>query len=98
MKHASDLGNHRISTPGNNVSADILVGGDSRGTHRNRAPDRHRGPGEPTRPSHRRRHLAIDTWWRANNYLTVGQIYLMANPLLREPPTGEHIKPRLLGH
>ncbi|PZG14327.1 phosphoketolase family protein [Nonomuraea aridisoli] len=41
---------------------------------------------------------AVDAWWRANNYLTVGQIYLMANPLLREPLTGEHIKPRLLGH
>lgn len=40
----------------------------------------------------------VDAWWRANNYLTVGQIYLMANPLLREPLTSEHIKPRLLGH
>lgn len=40
----------------------------------------------------------IDAWWRANNYLTVGQIYLMANPLLREPLAPEHIKPRLLGH
>ncbi len=40
----------------------------------------------------------IDAWWRANNYLTVGQIYLMANPLLREPLKAEHIKPRLLGH
>ncbi|MFD0855709.1 hypothetical protein ACFQ07_25935, partial [Actinomadura adrarensis] len=41
---------------------------------------------------------AVDAWWRANNYLTVGQIYLVANPLLREPLAGEHIKPRLLGH
>jgi xylulose-5-phosphate/fructose-6-phosphate phosphoketolase len=41
---------------------------------------------------------AVDAWWRANNYLTVGQIYLMANPLLREPLVSEHIKPRLLGH
>ena len=40
----------------------------------------------------------VDAWWRANNYLTVGQIYLMANPLLREPLTAAHIKPRLLGH
>jgi xylulose-5-phosphate/fructose-6-phosphate phosphoketolase len=40
----------------------------------------------------------LDAWWRANNYLTVGQIYLMANPLLREPLVAEHIKPRLLGH
>ncbi|MGQ7241925.1 phosphoketolase family protein [Salinicola sp. V024] len=42
------------------------------------------------------RHL--DAWWRAANYLTVGQIYLQANPLLREPLRLEHIKPRLLGH
>lgn len=41
---------------------------------------------------------AVDAWWRANNYLTVGQIYLMANPLLREPLHSDHIKPRLLGH
>jgi xylulose-5-phosphate/fructose-6-phosphate phosphoketolase len=41
---------------------------------------------------------AMDAWWRADNYLTVGQIYLMANPLLREPLTADHIKPRLLGH
>lgn len=40
----------------------------------------------------------IDAWWRAANYLNVGQIYLSANPLLREPLTVEHIKPRLLGH
>lgn len=41
---------------------------------------------------------SLDAWWRAANYLTVGQIYLMANPLLREPLSAEHIKPRLLGH
>jgi xylulose-5-phosphate/fructose-6-phosphate phosphoketolase len=40
----------------------------------------------------------LDSWWRAANYLTVGQIYLQANPLLREPLRPEHIKPRLLGH
>jgi xylulose-5-phosphate/fructose-6-phosphate phosphoketolase len=40
----------------------------------------------------------IDAWWRAANYLSVGQIFLLANPLLREPLRGEHIKPRLLGH
>src|SRR4051812_21933995 len=40
----------------------------------------------------------LDAWWRAANYLAVGQIYLSANPLLREPLTAEHIKPRLLGH
>ena len=40
----------------------------------------------------------IDAWWRAANYLSVGQIYLLDNPLLREPLGLEHIKPRLLGH
>jgi xylulose-5-phosphate/fructose-6-phosphate phosphoketolase len=40
----------------------------------------------------------IDAYWRAANYLSVGQIYLYANPLLREPLKLEHIKPRLLGH
>ena len=40
----------------------------------------------------------IDAYWRAANYLSVGQIYLMANPLLREPLRPEHTKPRLLGH
>ncbi|HSO97111.1 MAG TPA: phosphoketolase family protein [Acidimicrobiia bacterium] len=41
---------------------------------------------------------ALDAYWRAANYLTVGQIYLVDNPLLREPLRPEHIKPRLLGH
>jgi xylulose-5-phosphate/fructose-6-phosphate phosphoketolase len=40
----------------------------------------------------------IDAYWRAANYLSVGQIYLLANPLLREPLTSEQVKPRLLGH
>lgn len=40
----------------------------------------------------------IDAYWRAANYLSVGQIYLMSNPLLREPLSREQIKPRLLGH
>src|SRR5438045_2797174 len=40
----------------------------------------------------------LDSWWRAANYLTVGQIYLQSNPLLREPLRPEHIMPRLLGH
>jgi len=40
----------------------------------------------------------IDAWWRAANYLAVGQIYLLDDPLLREPLRPEHIKPRLLGH
>ncbi|GAA1396565.1 phosphoketolase family protein [Luteococcus peritonei] len=41
---------------------------------------------------------AVDAWWRADNYLTVAQIYLMDNALLDEPLKAEHIKPRLLGH
>ena len=40
----------------------------------------------------------MDRYWRAANYLSVGQIYLMDNPLLREPLRAEHVKPRLLGH
>jgi xylulose-5-phosphate/fructose-6-phosphate phosphoketolase len=40
----------------------------------------------------------LDRWWRAANYLSVGQIYLMDNPLLREPLVADHVKPRLLGH
>ena len=40
----------------------------------------------------------MNAWWRAANYLSVGQIYLYANPLLREPLTTAHVKPRLVGH
>jgi xylulose-5-phosphate/fructose-6-phosphate phosphoketolase len=40
----------------------------------------------------------VDAYWRAANYLSVGQVYLLANPLLREPLRPEHVKPRLLGH
>jgi xylulose-5-phosphate/fructose-6-phosphate phosphoketolase len=40
----------------------------------------------------------IDAYWRAANYLSVGQVYLLDNPLLREPLGPEHVKPRLLGH
>ncbi|WP_093417024.1 phosphoketolase family protein [Saccharopolyspora flava] len=40
----------------------------------------------------------LHLWWRAANFLSAGQIYLMDNPLLREPLRAEHIKPRLLGH
>jgi xylulose-5-phosphate/fructose-6-phosphate phosphoketolase len=40
----------------------------------------------------------MDAYWRAANYLSVGQIYLLDNPLLREPLNPEHVKPRLLGH
>lgn len=40
----------------------------------------------------------IDAYWRAANYLAVGQIYLYDNPLLKTPLRREHVKPRLLGH
>src|SRR5881275_173425 len=40
----------------------------------------------------------IDAWWRAANYLSVGQTYLYDNALLKEPLKKEHIKPRLVGH
>jgi len=39
----------------------------------------------------------VDAYWRASNFLSVGQIYLYDNPLLKEPLKKEHIKPRLLG-
>src|SRR5438270_10229071 len=56
-----------------------------------------------TRGAHRSRTTAdelelLDHYWRAANYLAIGQIYLLDNPLLREPLRPEHIKPRLLGH
>lgn len=54
--------------------------------------------GEAAGPLSREELVAVDAWWRAANYLAVGQIYLLDNPLLREPLQPEHIKPRLLGH
>ncbi|MBU6993960.1 MAG: hypothetical protein JZL64_02865 [Ferrovum myxofaciens] len=42
--------------------------------------------------------VRMDGWWRAANYLSVGQIYLKDNPLLERPLTLEDVKPRLLGH
>src|SRR5206468_2480912 len=54
-----------------------------------------RGKEAPLSPDELRR---LDAYWRASNYLSVGQIYLLDNPLLREPLRREHIKPRLLGH
>lgn len=54
---------------------------------------------QPTSQTAINKELALlDRYWRAANYLSVGQIYLMDNPLLREPLRPEHIKPRLLGH
>ncbi len=54
-----------------------------------------RGTGEPVSADTLRR---IDGWWRAANYLSVGQIYLLNNPLLRNQLTRDDVKPRLLGH
>jgi xylulose-5-phosphate/fructose-6-phosphate phosphoketolase len=54
-------------------------------------------PPRPAKLSHDER-AGIHAYWQAANYLSVGQIYLLDNPLLREPLTPEHIKPRLLGH
>ncbi|MBV9978710.1 phosphoketolase family protein [Bradyrhizobium sp.] len=53
-------------------------------------------PDDPRRPADQLD--LLDRYWRAANYLSVGQIYLLDNPLLREPLRPEHIKPRLLGH
>jgi xylulose-5-phosphate/fructose-6-phosphate phosphoketolase len=53
------------------------------------------GEAAPLAPELLRR---MDAYWRAANYLSVGQIYLFDNPLLREPLRREHVKPRLLGH
>ncbi|HEY6737586.1 MAG TPA: phosphoketolase, partial [Actinopolymorphaceae bacterium] len=62
-----------------------------------RCADRGRRLAVITTPSARELDL-LDAYWRAANYLSVGQIYLLDNPLLREPLRPEHIKPRLLGH
>ena len=53
---------------------------------------------EPPGPLSDEERRALDAYWRAANYLSVGQIYLLDNPLLREPLEIKHIKPRLLGH
>jgi xylulose-5-phosphate/fructose-6-phosphate phosphoketolase len=53
------------------------------------------GTSEPLSPDQLRR---LNAYWRAANYLSVGQIYLYDNPLLKKPLTLEHVKPRLLGH
>ncbi len=52
----------------------------------------------PIPPAATDRFAVVDGYWRAANYLSVGQIYLLDNPLLREPLSPQHVKPRLLGH
>jgi xylulose-5-phosphate/fructose-6-phosphate phosphoketolase len=51
-----------------------------------------------SRPPTAKQLALLDAYWRAANYLSVGQIYLLDNPLLREPLRVAHVKPRLLGH
>src|SRR4029453_13659801 len=53
---------------------------------------------EAARPLTDEERLQLDRYWRAANFLSVGQIYLLDNPLLREPLKPEHVKSRLLGH
>ncbi|HNX95702.1 MAG TPA: hypothetical protein PKL14_11125, partial [Holophaga sp.] len=55
-------------------------------------------PSRPVTPLGPETLNSIEAWWRAANYLSVGQIYLLDNPLLHKPLTIDHIKPRLLGH
>src|SRR5215831_9905415 len=61
-------------------------------------PSRSDGGPNPSGPLSKDLASKMDAFWRAANYLSVGQIYLLANPLLREPLRVEHTKPRLLGH
>ena len=55
-------------------------------------------PDDPATPLDDEEARRLHAWWRAANYLSVGQIYLLDNPLLREELAPEHVKPRLLGH
>ena len=56
------------------------------------------GVGTESGPLAREELRLLDAYWRAANYLSVGQVFLLDNPLLREPLAPEHVKPRLLGH
>jgi len=85
------------------MSHSASIGGDTAADFETRGGGRTIAPapyalGEVPGPLSRGDLRLIDAWWRAANYLAVGQIYLMSNPLLREPLRPEHIKPRLLGH
>ena len=83
----------QLASMGGDTSADDESGG----TGQTVAPRAYR-LGDVAGPLDRDELKAVDAWWRAANYLAVGQIYLSANPLLREPLQPSHIKPRLLGH
>nr|WP_244976216.1 phosphoketolase family protein [Nocardia huaxiensis] len=88
----------RSLTPGTSIDvADTAGDNDTSSSGETLAPVAYRltdAPGPLTRAELE----ALDAWWRAANYLSVGQIYLLHNPLVREPLLPEHIKPRLLGH
>jgi xylulose-5-phosphate/fructose-6-phosphate phosphoketolase len=56
------------------------------------------GPSVSNQPLSPEELRKMNAYWRAANYLSVGQIYLYANPLLHEPLKLDHVKPRLLGH
>ncbi|WP_433522506.1 phosphoketolase family protein [Nocardia pseudovaccinii] len=83
----------QVASAGGDTSADNVESGDG-ATVAPRPYQLAEAPG----PLDRAELESLDAWWRAANYLAVGQIYLMNNPLLREPLLAEHIKPRLLGH
>jgi xylulose-5-phosphate/fructose-6-phosphate phosphoketolase len=83
----------QLASMGGDTAADF----DSGGAGETISPEPYDLSGAPG-PLSRDDLAAVDAWWRAANYLSVGQIYLMDNPLLREPLAPEHIKPRLLGH
>src|SRR5262245_54423932 len=76
--------------------ADVPISGATTGERPSESPAAQRNkPGSVLEPDELRK---MDAYWRAANYLSVGQIYLFDNPLLRRPLAREHVKPRLLGH
>ena len=80
------------------MGGDTAADNESTGGGETRAPQRPYVLGEVDGPLDADALRWLDAWWRAANYLAVGQIYLTANPLLTEPLQAEHVKPRLLGH
>ena len=82
-----------LASNGGQTAADF----DARGTGETVAPEPY-ALTNAEGPLTREELAQIDAWWRAANFLAVGQIYLLDNALLREPLAPEHIKPRLLGH
>jgi xylulose-5-phosphate/fructose-6-phosphate phosphoketolase len=79
------------------AGADTAADTVTQGSGETRAPEPYRLDAAPG-PLGRDELTSVDAWWRAANYLSVGQVYLVDNPLLRQPLQPEHIKARLLGH